>query len=629
MAAPKVQTTSAPETPARLLVDRLADFLKTSGLYPANNQRVQAAADSLLAQAELLRGERRRVVVRLAKECLCVDAEEAESSRPNVAWLRESMRKTAVSAITLEATATRESLLLFGERLRRNTSAATRATTFAELWPEPFEGIAVLERLFLGGACSWQELPERTRNTIESNSPQGALLRHALETTDELTEQLLRLDSGAATSAEERASRLVGGLQLVHHIVDLLPTELVSDPQTGFEIVQMVLSAGAESLQRLQTMPEQQATLEFRRLILEVSSRYFGHGTLAETEAEEEVAGPKGHAGDELITDSLPELLAEIEALPRDPAPITAASFDSAAEKIGVCLHQLLHADGEQTPEGLRAHLAKILPRLDEPARELLASYFAHMCSPLAGEQVRSRLLVLLAMLRESGVGHLLSSNLLAPQTVAASFPATFGAFLDLLDPSRQEDCTLLEETCRLLGRDRVRRATETLVGKDGLLTAARAEKLFALRSPAIAPLALIILNGGDPAAVAQVARYLANLKIPGPEAEALRVVDPPDQLPRAYLQSLCEHLAAGQPAPAQLLRTSEELIRSFIAEPAASAEQIERQARAVAALRVFWSGRTRDFVRSLLRGTGLLRLRRRPKPVRAAARTLLQSCSH
>lgn len=627
MSAPEAHKTRIDPEPAQTLVERLADFLKVSGLYPANNTRVQESAAAVLQLAADLRAGRPRLVIRLSGGQLSVDLTQITSNKANVLWLCDSLRKTAAAGIGLSSELSKQSLLDFAARLRNNTSArAGRSTTFENLWPEPFAGIEVLERRFLSGACGWRELPEETRRVLEEDSPQGALLRHMLETTDSLADELTQLqdalDDGTA------GNTAIDALQVVQRIVDLLPPELLESPQTGLEIVQMVLGAGTDALRHLQELPEQQAVLEFRRLILEVSSRYFGRGSDTEEEAAPAVDGPKGHAGDELITDSVDALLAEVDALPDSELPeLVDAPVTDVSEKLNVCLHHLLHSDADADLSGTAAHLAQLLPRLDATARELLTDYFGHLCSPTASEHLRSRLQSLLGLVERLGLSHvLLSHHVLTPRMVAASFPSTFGAFLDMLDVARPDALTQLEEACRRIGRDRLRKSQKELFDSDGVLTPARQQKVFAMPSAAAATFAVELLRCGDAAAVSRVARYLAGLRIPGPEAEALRVIDPPEQLPRTYLTLLSECLCSREPPSTQLLLVSEELIRAFILEPTSTSEHAEKQARAVAALRAFWSARTRDFVVALQRGSGLLRLRRRAKPIRLAAKQLLLS---
>ena len=63
----------------------------------------------------------------------------------------------------------------------------------------------------------------------------------------------------------------------------------------------------------------------------------------------------------------------------------------------------------------------------------------------------------------------------------------------------------------------------------------------------------------------------------------------------------------------------------SFIDDPP-DGVSVDRIVKAVGSLRVFWSPKTDAFARGLLRGTGFLRLKKRPKPVRGAVRTLLRT---
>jgi hypothetical protein len=71
--------------------------------------------------------------------------------------------------------------------------------------------------------------------------------------------------------------------------------------------------------------------------------------------------------------------------------------------------------------------------------------------------------------------------------------------------------------------------------------------------------------------------------------------------------------------------RVSENLIRDHIENPPEWID-VNRQVRAIGALRGFWSPRTEEFVRGLLKRSGFLLMNRRPKPIRAAARTLLRT---
>lgn len=348
----------------------------------------------------------------------------------------------------------------------------------------------------------------------------------------------------------------------------------------------------------------------------------------------------RGH-GDETVTDSLEDLLADLHRLELEEQvargredwkseiyslqTTTSSAFDRdlrdvyAAELMGVVLHSLTQ-EGTVHEATVRNYLVRALQVGGEPVRILFSDYFA---SALTGDDMDQRPTWRLVRIANDPVvsAALQAAKLLEPELVAQHFPKTLGLFLDTLDGA--DAGQRLARLCRAIDAQALRAAAPWLEKNPDTLDEARIDKLFGCLSSRTLPMAVLAMRHAKSDCKAAAAKFLRQAGLTGPASVALRVVDPASRLPREYLEQLCEQLAGDQPASAELMALSGSLTRSFIQDVAGDADQQARRVYAIRALGELPSSETRVLLNDLITAGGML-FKRENREVRRVARETL-----
>jgi hypothetical protein len=432
---------------------------------------------------------------------------------------------------------------------------------------------------------------------------------------DLLTERSVK----AAAAGELRQA------DIVEQLIQMLPPEVRGNPVALIKTVESILALTTEQMRSAGTTPDRDGDL--RTVLLHLCRTFFmreddggpghgGHGGLAADQA------PRGHPGDDQVTDDLEALLREVAELPRGLDRIDLRP--SEAERFGVCLHQLLTTPRVEHARALQPMLAEHLPAVGEEELQMLRHYLAGF-EQRAGSRGAEDAGVerLLALLRDPRHTDVLRSVLVLPDSfVIARFPEFFGLFLDSLDRRDAAAMQRLPDIAGKLGRSRILQRTAPLL-KDDVLRGQRADKLLASPHPAMLPFAEIVLEHGDRSQVTSVVHFLRRVELSTPAAAAL-CVDEAD-LTSSFLLSLCRAAQSeDRSAASQTIRTAVNLLKQFISGHGGdNSALVQRQVYAVHALRRVWSSEVVEFLKGLGRrfqiGSDV------PKPVREAARDALR----
>lgn len=619
--APPDEKQSPGQIKAAKLINDFADFVKICTLYPSNNERVIRTTSEVLTQIHQLRDRRNRVRIRLMKKRFAVDHTATPCDKPNVEWLAECMSETALGGVSFMEDATEESLSEFAAVLRENVSSKRTAKRYEDLWTQEIDGLKMLERLFGLSNERWNMLSDATRCLLDEESPQGDVLREVLEGEDDILERLSRM---FLEDPEFDGDEFVESVELVRTFVELMPDVLAEDMERSMGALDMLSKAEGDNLLQIRQTPSEVAHLEGRRRLLEVSSRMARKGSDGHKEDGKVENGelPSGHAGDSDLSEDLDTFAAEFEDLPNARAPVFAPRFlDARDEKLGIALHRLRNlGEHRDSSPALESALKQILEKVGGKAHDLLELYLTDLCLPREEGEPWAHFWGMAGLLDRTGLlQYMIDFHILTPGIVAATFAQTFRPFVSSLSDS-EEDNERLAEVCRLMGPARILATVQ-----DGWLTPEQRQRIYATPSPHVIPFALQWIEGDELKVRKEELDFLSSLKIDRPEWAALRFIDDVRVLPRDYVRDLCMlELKIGAHAPT-LRNLSESLIRDYIQKPPPGVHT-SRVVRAVGALRYFWSSKTEAFAKSLVRGTGPLRLKRPPKEIRDAVKTLLRT---
>jgi hypothetical protein len=597
------------------LIHALADFLKICTLYPASNARVQDSVAGILHKVENLRGNRPQVVVRVRPDGFAVDHTSTAFDNPNAAWFAECMTKTALGSIAIKVDATSESLLTFAKALRDNVRAANNARSFEDLWSEEIPGLGLSARLFSVRPDNWTGISASTRSILEGDSLRGAVLREFIENKKGSLEQLGDCFTWEGDWGDEET---ISTIELIRDVLDLLPDSVVADTNRCIEIILELLASNSDSLAEVAQSTVDSAQREFRRIVLEVSSHFFAHEDGQKLEAPSAPSGEStGHPGDEKFSDNADEFAAEFAELPDGEVELQEPDLHKTQlEHLGIALY-LLQGEVELTAN-LKSIIAEHVSADEAPAQHFLCTYLQQLLSPRPGKQPWAHLESVTKKLEQAGLLQYMNRlGIMSPGVVAATFPHTFGSFLDSLDFGDEASGRLIE-VCKLVGPTHLL----TLKGED--LTPDQRRRVYATRSKIVLPIALVTMESKSGPIDDDDFEILARTASTGPESAALHVLNDPQLLARQYVKDLCR-FEAGLDTDAEKLRIqSGQRVRNYIDNPP-EGTPIANTVRAIRALSHFWSSSTEALVLSLLTRSGLLRLWTHPRPIRDAATAVLK----
>jgi hypothetical protein len=607
-------------TKATELIDEFADFVKVSSLYPANNERVQASLHGVLEKVEEIRGKRSRVRIRVVRETFAINNAMADSNKHNVEWLAECMNETALGGIAIEPCAKPKSLLAFSSLLRRNVTASRTATAFGQLWKETIPGVVLLERLFGISSERWEKLSQETRRILEEESSRGEVLREILEGDDATLDQALEIFE---PEEDFSGDEFVDGVEFLRRMVETIPDNLHEDAEASIDLINMLMTSKGDKVADVERLSPELGQIEYRKMILGVSKHFYNGSEDSGEEASSlrrDSFTPFTEEPDSL-EDELTAFSTALETLPNGRLDADSEhEIESWAEKLGIGLHRLLKLSQERgdTLAVERALAEQVEHAKGAKPSRLFRLYLERLCGPREGVDPWAHMRGLAAILESTGLlAKMIELRLVTAEILAVTFPQMFGTFVDSLG-NTEEDNVILKKVCELVGTTRVL-ATEL-----DMITSEQRARIYASKAVEAMPFAYKILQSAEQLSHEEL-EFVVSLRLENPECIAVRAIDDIAVLPLAYVKSVCELvLGLGGHAPTMRSR-SESLIREYIANPPEGIH-VDRVVRAIGALRAFWSRKTETFVRGLLKGTGFLRLKKPPKPIREALKTLLKT---
>jgi hypothetical protein len=601
------------------LIHSLADFLKICTLYPASNARVKDSVADILHRVADLRGNRPQVVIGVRPDGFAVDHTSTACDNPNAAWFAECMTETALGSIAIKVDATSESLLTFAKALRDNVRTAKNARSFEDLWSEEIPGLSLSARLLDVRPDKRTDLSPSTRNLLEGDSLRGAVLREFIENKRGSIEQLGDCFTSEGDCGDEETISII---ELIRDVLDLLPDSVVADTNRCIKIILELLGSSSDSLAETAQSTVDSAHLEFRRIVLEVSSHFFAQENGQENGQKLETpSAPSGestgHPGDEKFSDNADEFTAEFAELPDGEVELQEPDLHKTQlEHLGIALY-LLQGEVELSAS-LKSIIAEHVSSDEAPAQHFLCTYLRQLLSPRPGKRPWAHLESVTKKLDQAGLLQYMNRlGIMSPSVVAATFPHTFGSFIDSLDLGDEASGRLIE-VCKLVGPTQLL----TLNGED--LTPEQRRRVYATRSKIVLPIALVTMESKSGPIDDDDFEILFRTASTGPESAALHVLNDPHLLARQYVKDLCR-FESGLDTDAEKLRTqSGQRVHNYIDNPP-EGTPIANTVRAIRALRHFWSSSTEALALSLLTRSGLLRMWTRPKPIRDAARAILK----
>ncbi len=614
-------------------LDSFTRFLRAAILYPANNRRVLEAEEALLETVKMLSIEGKKAVFRFSRNRIHLGEGVLEPEPPQALWLKDRFARTGLAGLTVEPTVEREVLYGFAQKLAENFKAPRDKRSFSLLWGgvQEFPGLKLEELRFSqeGTGTTSPELLRGDRAGALKGKEALAVRRlfHALEESARIQKGLERVQKAIQAAGGGKPEHQV---DLLDRIIQNLPAEALGDPEMSLKFVE--LSLREVELAITGDSPERDPREEeiLRDLLDTVGCGLFGRDPLlapgAHPSREE---GPPDlpkweREEDKLILEDFEAFLLEMEDLPdlhRDP--FEGFERDLVREALGTALH-IACLDPDPAVEDQVEHLLHALLAVTRPGdldviRPYLDPLFARKGDPLEENRTQA---VLGLLQRAGGERVLQECGTLTPVTAAATFPETFPLFLDGLDLRDPEDLDQVRETCRLLGRSRIREAREILASPRGILTPKRVEIILSVPGKEVLPLVEVILEEGTLEDRDRAGRYLRSLKLDPRGAPAFRVLQEEVPLPPEYLLQVCRAAERGY-WPEELRAFSFRLLRQWASRPELDTEKRIRLVRALAS-----SGEkeTEDFLLSLKKGGGILEKEKVPRALRKEAKAVLES---
>jgi hypothetical protein len=623
----KTTETEELQSTATELVERLMACLKVSFLYPAGSDRVVEAGDSLREVVHLNRDENGVAVVKVIGGEITVNEEPTEPRQTFADWLRELFYECRLGGVALRPDLTHESLGEFTARLRK--AKIEQKGDFAADWPVERLDVRPIDLMFRGfhrdiDGLAPDLVDAASPMLTEPLSPDSAQhsLAEKLAEEEDIAERLERLrdewkkDSGPVIETAR--------VDLMAEIARILPAEALRNFNRAKRLVHQVL----DSLETYR--PGQDTTgrtvdpaiADLHSMALRVAKRFFDV-KVPQQEPDPDDDLPEGRPGDEGIQGDLGALLTEFGELP-DATGLTFPTSDDhlGGELLGIYLHRLIVEEDPVERDLLAPLLEKNLADATDAKIAVLNSYL-RPC--LTGDPESAQQSVnwrIIDLLRAQGMLDVLQkSGYLTPELAATLFPEFFGLFLDSLKPSSEEDRERLRRAVVLIGHERMRAATNELIGEKRILTKSRIRMVLSVESVDVVPLIGIFAQNCGAETRSRIALLLRKLEPPAAESAALRAVSP-ELLPGGYLRDLCQSDWSGENE--KLREYSLFLLKKFITDTASDASLTDNRVYAIRALRELPSAETLEFLTQLSRSGRLLRQSKSARTVRqAAARTI------
>ena len=598
------------------LLEQFAGFLKSSFIYPSNNERVQRLRDSFLETfGRIAKEAKSDPLIVVDGDAFLVVGKRLASKTPLNRWLRDVFIKTAICGVRFAREVDHEPLHNFAEQLRRNFSCP--GSSFEMLWQDAFPGVWPVELRFAGtfteadqgdeAEVGKGERLDRKDQVMGMLLQDEALMRKLAEMQDTLA---LHLPDGSKLAQ----------INILDPISKALPVEAMLDSKTACDLVDQILDVCGSRVLSLIADDKRSAQDALDVAVAEVGRRFF-KAHVKDLEAKETEKLPEGRPEDEGIVDDLDAMLAELEALPSGEGirlDLSLAQYDR--EVFGVYLHQLVQPMSDDVGERISEKLFEFT-RGKDGLGDLCAPYIDVCLSERGSLRENRAYWRVVDFVQRAGLrSELGDRDFLAPDIVAFTFPRQFGAFLDSLDSSCDEDIQQIAHVCRHTGPDRIALAGEYLVQKEGLIEDSRVHKLLATESDSVLPLIKIVVESGPDWVRELVSKFLRELDPPVKESAALRGVRPLTDLSAKYLGALCE----SHPDSEQrkwLQDESSRMLRVYLRRTADHDESNQRRIIAINLLCLLPSFENLNALESIVKEGGFLLLSKDRRELRKAAR--------
>ncbi len=597
---------------------RLSRFLRSFTTYPLTNPRVQAALSSLVAVVNGLLEKYPAIDLRFEGGNLVVQGWKFKKEHPDISWLRQTFKDAKLKGVRIHPPGGGDTLLAFSRLLVENKDLAQKGSSFDLLWSVPPKGI---EPLPFGD----ENLPIENLEEGEEREPGGTA----------------GVDPGEVRAVLDAGRGLKGRvedvLQFCGH--DAPPTSVLerilasfpggsgAPPSRKAEWASKVLETAEQILFAMRVRPGGKNCSFVERVLEGAVARHLADSPgLGEVRAARGLPphqradqGRDGEGGKE----NPPEVLREWGFLPHG------GGFDleqgARAEALAAGLHLLMVLPDQDRVENLRPYLEGILENPREEEFVTLNSFLKPIKTEKGKADPGKGVAKVLEFLEEEGLkDRALHASVRSPQAVLVSFPSSFPDFLDHVDLGDPPSVKLFKEICAQIGPARFQEEEDYLAGREGILSPDRVEKIMALPARPVLPLLRIVLRNKGRQYKNQCARFLSQVGLQLKESVPFQIWDDISKLPLEFLVQVCEAEIAEKPTK-RLTNFTAVLLRSFIEEKAGDPDALPRRAAAVKALGCFPSPENEIFLKNLVKGGGILGIKKEPPPVRDAAREALR----
>jgi hypothetical protein len=515
-------------------LDALALFLRTVPLYPIGHGRTEAVATRL---AEVCARHGADVEIEAGPDGLRVGSGVADPKSPWARAVREALVATAVALVVFERGAPRASYETFARRLHRNARlAATGNVTFGDIWAEPIPGIRLAEQVYDRDLFLLSDDAPAPRRPLSPPGRGGSTVardvRELVREHAEIGPLLSRLER--VVESRRGDAPVAGRLDLLEHVLRLLPIEARLDPSKGLRAVEGILERFASQL--LEATPDgapPHASMLLRAVTSVFPRRPRGTAGFPLPDASAETEPEPCLTFEDLAAMEDPVLPEETVRAAAPPATPRLDSETGLRDLAGLLAHVCLVEEPGDRRDLLRRRLVEALRDGADAASSCAAAHLRDLVEEGERRDL-DRVRFLAGVLEDAGLDVAAATGGWLPlDVVVAVFPRLLRAF------SRGGGSAGL--VCREVGRDAVLAARDALLSPTGALADPRVvERVLAERSRDGLPLLEVLLGTGDAVMRTRVAHAMRQRAIPGAAASVLRAV-PEDRLSEALLRGLCE----------------------------------------------------------------------------------------
>jgi hypothetical protein len=569
-------------TAAVRAAERWADFTKALSIYPDTNVRVRsnlaALRDALAAAEPTTRAQPDAGVEILFRgdELSCGGGVHPLNEGTNLGWLRTRLDKATLAGVVFQPRVEEDTLLAFSKKLLEVYLHQKAFPSFEELWPEPFDGLALIDRRFEGGFGGSVGL-ESGRGASERGSGRssggarrggrrGATSRDdvvkLLMTDGEIAREIAQLDADTTDADVGTDTETVSAGALLDRIVSHMPAEALEDPGGLALATRDVLRALRGSSGGAAARGEEDDS-KLAALMQSVSRSHFARGGpdltrwARDRAPSEEDIGRRGagRRGDDGITDDVTDLLIELDALPAADEDRLRHHGELRGEELAVCLYYLMHMDDPTQLAGLYRTLEHLLA--EAGPEELGVLRACVQTDQREGGPTRATPAILAYLHGARRMSLLRAAGVFTPGWIVRVFPSYFVAYLNSITGDTEADLEELSSVCTSLGTERMLYASSALATDARLLDAEATRHLLAHPDPARLPLARMLLDWQGTDAAPAVGAFLRKLGPDLPESFPLYMFDDLSLVTVEYLLALTDH---------QFGRTPIEDVRAAIA---------------------------------------------------------------